>query len=257
MKEKIIAVLSILTCVGVFVAAGCAITNEYKCAVSAPEKADFQASTEEVVKTYVEETTAAETAEILTEAETNEEATEATVVETTEPELHRVAKHYGIWTGAYWHFTPEQIDAQWSGFKTSKPMLPTGTTRAWQDYLYQRLCEIGAEWFYPYACAQAMQESGMNPLNNVGRTQISWLNGEATYDCGLYSFKTKYWNAAYGDVCDYHANINAYIDRIAPHLAAGEANVKQAIAQHYDPYHYSEEYVQYVLGRLNELWEVE
>ena len=164
---------------------------------------------------------------------------------------------YGIWSGAYWHFTPEQIDAQWAGYKTGKPVLQIGTTRAWQRYLYDKLTSIGAGWFYKYAVAQAMQESGFNPLNNVGRTQISWLNGMATYDCGLYSFKDIYWNPAYGDVCDYHANINAYITRVSPYLAEGEANVKLAIAQHYDAYHYHEEYVQYVLGRLNELWEVE
>ncbi|MBQ1732121.1 MAG: hypothetical protein II037_07930, partial [Bacteroidales bacterium] len=44
--------------------------------------------------------------------------------------------YYGIYTSQYWHFTPEQIDAQWAGYKSYKPALPNGTTRAWQAYLY-------------------------------------------------------------------------------------------------------------------------
>ena len=166
-------------------------------------------------------------------------------------------KYYGVWSGAYWHFTPEEIDNQWNGMKRGKAALTQGTTRAWQKYLYEKLKERGFEWFYIYAVAQALQESGMNPLNNQDHSIISWLNGEATYDCGLYSFKTKYWNQSYGDVFDYHANINAYIDRVSPYLAGGVDNLNRAIAQHYDPYAYHQEYVNAVLGRVNELWEVE
>ena len=66
--------------------------------------------------------------------------------------------YYGIYTSQYWHFTPEQIDAQWAGYKSYKPALPNGTTRAWQAYLYQKLSERGCGWWYTYACAQAMQE---------------------------------------------------------------------------------------------------
>lgn len=167
-------------------------------------------------------------------------------------------KYYGVWTGAYWHFTPEQIDNQWAGKKTSKAKLEEGTTRAWQKYLYEKLKERNLEWFYKYAVAQAMQESGMNPLNNYDYSIISWLNGEATYDCGLYSFKTKYWNSNYGDVFDYKSNINAYVDRISKYLTNNDfQTICNAIAQHYDQYKYSQKYVDDVLGRLNELWEVE
>ena len=160
-------------------------------------------------------------------------------------------KAYGIWTGAYWNFTPEQIDAQWRGLKSYKPQLPEGTTRAWQKYLYDRLAGIGAEWFYKYAVAQAMQESGFNPLNQYGNDAIP--------DKGLYSFRIWYWNAAYGDVYDYHANINAYVDRIAPYLTdSSEAGIYRAISQHYQPNGATNmTYVNMVLGRLNELWEVE
>ena len=160
-------------------------------------------------------------------------------------------KAYGIWTGAYWHFTPEQIDAQWRGLKTSKPSLPQGTTRAWQSYLYDRLAGIGAEWFYKYAVAQAMQESGFNPLNQQGN--------DAVPDKGLFSFRIYYWNSAYGDVFDYHANINAYVDRIAPYLTdSSEQGIYRAISQHYQPNGQTNmTYVNQVLGRLNELWEVE
>lgn len=158
---------------------------------------------------------------------------------------------YGIWTGAYWHFTPEQIDAKWSGYKTSKPNLPQGTTRAWQKYLYDRLSGIGVEWFYKYAVAQAMQESGFNPLNQQGN--------DAVPDKGLFSFRIWYWNAAYGDVFDYHANINAYVDRVAPYLTdASEQGIYRAISQHYQPNGQTNmTYVNQVLGRINELWEVE
>jgi len=160
--------------------------------------------------------------------------------------------YYGIWTGAYWHFTPEQIDAQWAGYKTYKPVLPSGTTRAWQQYLYDKLAERGAEWFYKYAVAQAMQESGFNPLNQQGN--------DAVPDKGLFAFRIYYWNEAkYGDVYDYHANINAYVDRIAPYLTdSSEAGIYRAISQHYLPSGTTHmNYVNMVLGRLNELWEVE
>ena len=227
-----------------------------------------------VEETLTEEETDPETAEIEAEdeQETSEELDKVENEDLGEPEARveipeteqpqdetlgeRSDRHngfvaYGIWSGAYWHFTPEQIDAQWSGLKPSKPALPTGTTRAWQAYLYERLASIGAEWFYKYAVAQAMQESGFNPLNQQGN--------DAVPDKGLYSFRIYYWNAAYGDIYDYHANINAYIDRIRPYLTdRSEQGIYRAISQHYQPdgqIHY--DYVQHVLGRLNELWEVE
>ena len=160
---------------------------------------------------------------------------------------------YGVWAGEYYHFTPEQWDA--------KKGLPIGTTRAWQQYLYTKLSEYRIEWFYPIAVAQAMQESGMNPFNNQDHHIISWLGGEATYDCGLFSFKTKYWNSAYGDVCDYHANINAYIDRIVPYLVQAIPNdpavIDQVLRQHYNSGNAAadNQYVQHVRSRLPILWE--
>lgn len=155
--------------------------------------------------------------------------------------------YYGIWSGEWWHFTPEQIDTQWRGLKPSKPALELGTTRAWQKYLYESLCAKGLGWWYKYACAQAMQESGFNPLNN------------SSTDHGLFSFRERYWNYAYGDIYDYHANINAYIDRIYPYLANvssdDAAGIDLALSQHYNPgYGIIMEYVNAVRGRLNELW---
>jgi len=153
--------------------------------------------------------------------------------------------YYGIWTGKYWHFTPEQIDNQWGGYKTGKPKLATGTTRAWQAYLYQKLSERGLSWWYKYACAQAMQESGFNPLADNG------------IDYGLFSFRLRYWDSSYGNVYDYKANINAYVDRIAKYLVdvKNDMDIYMALSQHYLPdgnLHW--EYVNAVLGRLNELW---
>lgn len=222
-----------------------------------------------VEETLTEAETEPETAEIETEETHEQEASEevanevfdaeptasvssGVVVETlAQNDAAETVRFYGIWSGAYWHFTPEQIDARWSGYKSSKPMLPAGTTRAWQSYLYDRLSEIGAEWFYKYAVAQAMQESGFNPLNQQGN--------DAVPDKGLYSFRIYYWNTAYGDVYDYRANINAYIARISPYLTdASEQGIYRAISQHYQPdgtIHM--DYVQHVLGRLGELWEVE
>ncbi len=155
--------------------------------------------------------------------------------------------YYGIWSGEWWHFTPEQIDAQWRGLKPSKPALELGTTRAWQKYLYESLCAKGLGWWYKYACAQAMQESGFNPLNN------------SSTDHGLFSFRERYWNYAYGDIYDYHANINAYIDRIYPYLSNvspdDTAGIDLALSQHYNPgYGIIMEYVNAVRGHLNELW---
>lgn len=160
-------------------------------------------------------------------------------------------RSYGIWSGAYWHFTPEEIDNRWAGLKPSKPKLPEGTTRAWQRYLYDKLVSIGAEHFYKIAVAQAMQESGFNPLNQMGNDSVP--------DKGLFSFRVWYWNSAYGDIYDYRANIDAYVARISPYLSdRSEQGIYRALSQHYQPdgaIHM--DYVQYVLGRLNELWEAE
>lgn len=153
--------------------------------------------------------------------------------------------YYGIYTSQYWHFTPEQIDAQWAGYKSYKPALPNGTTRAWQAYLYQKLSERGFGWWYTYACAQAMQESGFNPLADNG------------VDYGLFSFRLRYWDSSYGSVYDYKANINAYVDRIANYLigVTTDKDIYMALSQHYLPdgqLHMN--YVNAVLARLNELW---
>lgn len=153
--------------------------------------------------------------------------------------------YYGIWSGDYWHFTPEQIDNQWAGYKKSKPLLEIGTTKAWQEYLYETLKNKNLSWWYKYACAQAMQESGFNPLNN------------ASIDHGLFSFREKFWDKNYGDILDYHANINAYVDRIYPHLinVKNDDDIYYALSQHYNPdgkLHMG--YVNSVLNRLNELW---
>lgn len=216
-----------------------------------------------VEETLTEEENEPETAEIESEEESeqtaSEEAEEAGTEEVVREDASvaeedmREAKstYYGIYSGAYWHFTPEQIDAQWSGLKPSKPALPTGTTRAWQKYLYEKLAEIGAEHFYKIAVAQAMQESGFNPLNQQGNDSVP--------DKGLFSFRIYYWNTAYGDIYDYRANINAYIARVSPYLTdRSEQGIYRAISQHYQPdgtIHM--DYVQHVLGRLGELWEVE
>ena len=154
--------------------------------------------------------------------------------------------YYGLYSNEWWNFTPEEIDNAWN-YKTaqSRPVLPTGTTRAWQSYLYSKLAENDVTWWYKYAVAQAAQESGFNPLNSEGT------------DWGLFSFRHYYWNSAYGDIFDYHANINAYVDRILPYLRQGESmdTIYMALSQHYNPTgQIYWNYVGAVLGRLNELW---
>jgi len=287
MKEKILSILIVICLTGIILFAFSVGINDCRnetgafaksgdvypvtAARMASKKAGFQESETNAVIFIEPETETAER-EVFDEQETSEEMDEvaneelgesATRVEILESKqsqdetLGEVAdRHngfvaYGIWTGQYWHFTPEQIDAQWRGLKTSKPILPQGTTRDWQSYLYDRLAGIGAEWFYKYAVAQAMQESGFNPLNQQGN--------DAVPDKGLFSFRIWYWNSAYGDVFDYHANINAYIDRIAPYLTdSSEAGIYRAISQHYQPNGQTNmTYVNQVIGRLNELWEVE
>ena len=167
-----------------------------------------------------------------------------------EPEPLKTHPYYGIWSGKYWHFSPEEIDNQWAGRKSWKPVLPTGTTRAWQDYLYEKLAAVGREWFYPYAVAQAMQESGFNPLNQIGN--------DSDPDKGLFSFRIWYWNSAYGDIYDWHAQINAYIDRVLPYLTSNtEEAINRAIVQHYNSSNQelNEKYIKDVRKRLPELWE--
>lgn len=160
--------------------------------------------------------------------------------------------YYGIWSGPGWHFTPEQIDDAWHyivgtehKYRTTKPHMELGTTRAWQKYLYETLVENNLGWFYKIACAQAMQESGFNPLNN------------ASTDHGLFSFRETFWDSSYGDIYDYHANINAYVDRIKKYLIGVDSieDVYLALSQHYNPTgQIHTKYVNDVLSHLKELW---
>jgi len=228
-------------------------------ATKAPETGQIQSEAES------ESETEEETNDDGRQEESLEDAPEGTEAGVSETEAHTEVEtedegtdqgdqeivYYGIWAGEYWHFTPEQIDAQWSGYKTSKPALPEGTTRAWQRYLYDKLVSIGAEHFYKIAVAQAVQESGMNPLNQQDNDSVP--------DKGLYSFRVYYWDPAYGDIYDYRANIDAYVARIAPYLIdRSEQGIYLALSQHYNPDgQIHMDYVQHVLGRLNELWEME
>ena len=160
--------------------------------------------------------------------------------------------YYGIWSGPGWHFTPEQIDDAWHyivngehKYRSGKPHMEAGSTRAWQKYLYETLSANELGWFYKIACAQAMQESGFNPLNN------------ASTDHGLFSFRETYWNSHYGDIYDYHANINAYVDRIKKYLVGcdSDEDIYLALSQHYNPTgQIHSKYVNDVLSHLKELW---
>lgn len=227
------------------------VEEELTEAETEPETAEIEAEDEQEASEELDEVAYEELGESAARVEihTPEQPQVETVGEGTDRHHGFVA--YGIWSGEYWHFTPEEIDHRWNGMKSSKPDLPEGTTRAWQRYLYDKLVSIGAEHFYKIAVAQAMQESGFNPLNQQGN--------DAVPDKGLFSFRIYYWNTAYGDIYDYHANINAYIARISPYLTdRSEQGIYRAISQHYQPdgqIHL--DYVTYVLGRFNELWEME
>ena len=148
-------------------------------------------------------------------------------------------RYYGLWFGSYCHLTPEEIDN-----KNNQ----TGITRIWQEYLYDKLAEKKCEWFYKYALAQALQESSWNPN----------ATSDDGNNAGLFQISKKSWDEIYGDIYDYKANIDVYVDRICKYLVSVESDndLYEAINQHKNSVENLDmNYVNRILCNIDYLWE--
>ena len=118
-----------------------------------------------------------------------------------------------------------------------------------EDLLRFALRDAGIEWWYPYAWAQAMQESRWNP-NAVSPDGL---------DYGLFQFRLKspdgtrmYWTEP-ESIFDVNAQIRVYTERVAARIAAG-LSIEEIISRHFTSDYVTEinwQYVNDVLQHLN------
>ena len=96
------------------------------------------------------------------------------------------------------------------------------------DYLYNRLCDYGIEWWMPYALCTIRQES------RVERYAVS-KDGK---DYGYFQYRKQYWSdtcAEYGfpgaDIFDPYVQTEIYVQQTASRIAKG-LSVEECISRH-------------------------
>ena len=117
-----------------------------------------------------------------------------------------------------------------------------------QDQLRIALEQAGIGWWWPYAWAQAQQESRWNP-NAVSPDGL---------DYGLFQFRLKspdgtriYWTEP-ESIFDVNAQIRVYTQRVAARLAAG-LSIEETISRHFTSDYITEVNWQYVNDVLQHL----
>lgn len=108
-----------------------------------------------------------------------------------------------------------------------------------EDYLRGQLAVNGAEWFYPYAWCQVMQESNWNP----------WAENANGQDKGLLQFRAQFWQEP-ESIFDPYAQIRRYVREVTARINAG-LSVEEVISRHYTSDYVTEvnwEYVNHVLS---------
>lgn len=108
-----------------------------------------------------------------------------------------------------------------------------------EDYLRGQLAVNGAEWFYPYAWCQVMQESNWNP----------WAENANGQDKGLLQFRAQFWREP-ESIFDPYAQIRRYVREVTARINAG-LSVEEVISRHYTSDYVTEvnwEYVNHVLS---------
>lgn len=110
-----------------------------------------------------------------------------------------------------------------------------------EDFLRSCLESAGIEWWYPYAYAQAMQESHWNHLavNSNG------------LDYGLFQYRITYYPGA--NIFDPYEQIRIYVGQVSARIAAG-LSIEEIISRHLTSDYVTEinwEYVNLVLSHMN------
>lgn len=119
-----------------------------------------------------------------------------------------------------------------------------------QRFLYETLQDHGIEWFFPYAIAQATQESECDPSNVTG------------IDCGLFQYRKTFWKEVserYGyfdaDIFNAYIQIDIYVHQMAKRLNEYGCSVYETISRHYtsDWGTFNQKYVDDVMERYQKL----
>lgn len=88
-------------------------------------------------------------------------------------------------------------------------------------YLQDKLIENDIEYWYQYALAQCFQESSFNDHAEA-------RNG---LDKGLFQYRITYWDFTRGDIFDYHAQIDRYVEEVRRRRSAG-CSIWETISRH-------------------------
>ena len=120
-----------------------------------------------------------------------------------------------------------------------------------QGFLYEQLKLHGIEWFFPYAIAQATQESECDPYNVTDGI-----------DYGLYQYRIFHWKEKYerygyesADIYNAYIQIDIYVHEMAKRLNEYGLDVYETISRHYtsDWGTFNAQYVQDVMERYQKL----
>lgn len=112
-----------------------------------------------------------------------------------------------------------------------------------QETLRTELASAGIDWWYPYAVAQAQQESSWNP----------WAVSPDGKDKGLFQYREQYWTEP-ESIFDVNAQIRKYVSQVSARLAAG-LSIEETISRHLTSDYVTEinwDYVNLVLSHLNQ-----
>jgi hypothetical protein len=112
-----------------------------------------------------------------------------------------------------------------------------------QETLRTELASAGIDWWYPYALAQAQQESSWNP----------WAVSPDGKDKGLFQYREMYWTEP-ESIFDVNAQIRKYVSQVSARIAAG-LSIEEIISRHLTSDYVTEinwDYVNLVLSHLNQ-----
>lgn len=128
-------------------------------------------------------------------------------------------------------------------YKVGNAVLDEGV----QTYLYQKLCEAGIGWFFPYAILIAYGESHFDP------TVTNEKNG---IDKGLFQFRSTYWGA--GDIFNPYTQVDVFTGLMANRANNLGCTVSDMISRHnvsdYGPY--NQGYVDYIMKEAENLVQI-
>lgn len=107
------------------------------------------------------------------------------------------------------------------------------------SYLKQRLESYGIDYWFPYAIAQCFQESSFDP-NAENRNGL---------DKGLFQYRITYWDFSKGDIFDWRAQIDLYVQQTERRLNQYGCSIYETISRHNtsDYGSYNQEYVNQVM----------